>query len=215
MANDENAYLDDEEYPEPIIIKGISVHPQLLESRPTQRCNYLDCGSACCRNGVYIDVDQSNLILEHAEEIKPFLRPETRDERTWFDGVYDIDSDYPSGRGQGTNVVSHPTHSTGSACVFLREDLKCGLQVASTGLGRSPWHFKPYYCALHPLTVWDKWLLMEEELEHLGGTCLVPGDVSPLYTVFADEIRLHLGDDGYAELVQYARAQDFAEETAS
>ena len=200
-------YDDDDEYPEPICIKGIPVHPQLLESQAVQRCDYQSCGSTCCRNGVYIDVDQSNMILEHQEAIKPFLRAEAQNPADWFDGIYDIDSDYPSGRGQGTNVISNPNHKTGSACIFLRADLKCGLQAASMELGYAPWHFKPYHCALHPLTVWEKWLLVEEELEHLGGTCLVEGPNVPLYEVFAEEIKLHLGEDGFNTLAALATAQ--------
>lgn len=206
MATHTEAEYDDD-YPAPIRIKGIPVHPQLLESHPAQRCDYLACSATCCRNGVYIDVEQSQHILEHAEAIRPFLRAEAQSPAGWFDGIYDIDSDYPSGRGQGTNVIPHAHHIAGHACIFLRDDLKCGLQAASIGLGFKSWHFKPYYCALHPLTVWEGWLLMEDELEHLGGTCLVPGVMTPVYEVFEEEIKLHLGEEGYAELIAIALAQ--------
>ena len=167
-------YDDDDEYPEPIYIKGIPVHPQLLESQAVQRCDYRSCGSTCCRNGVYIDVDQSNMILAHQEAIKPFLRAEAQNPADWFDGIYDIDSDYPSGRGQGTNVIPHLNHKTGSACIFLRADLKCGLQTASMELGYAPWHFKPYHCALKTLVENDttKIVLNLHEVEYMSSAGL-------------------------------------------
>jgi len=52
----------------------------------------------------------------------------------------------------------------------------------------------------------EGWLLMEDESEMVlaGGSCQRPGPNTPLYILFADELTLHLGTDGYAQLLEMA-----------
>jgi hypothetical protein len=137
------------------------------------------------------------------------LPEERRDTNTWFDEVVEPDHDHPAGgQTMSTNVLDDPTHPSGSCCVFLRPDRKCALQAAGLAAGEHPWRFKPFYCALHPLVFDQQVLQLAEESEMYleGGSCNRPalGDAIPLYRLFDMEMKLVLGDEGYAVLEQVA-----------
>lgn len=196
---------------ESLTINGKQVDRKLLEARPTQRCTTSDCQSWCCTGGVWVDLGEKEKILTHAEMIKPHLPADRRDESQWFDGQFDDDPDYPSGRGEGTQVVQDAAHPAGQTCVFLRpEDRYCALQVASIANGQHPWSLKPYYCALHPITITRNCVQLDDDNEIYieGGHCQRANSIAvPLYVTFEGELRLALGDDGYDELKRAAREQ--------
>ncbi len=190
---------------EPLIINGTAVDRRLLEARSIRRCQLDECQSHCCGGGVYISVEQVADILAHAEQIKPHLPEARRDATQWFDGLVVPDEDHPAGgQTMSTNVLDDPTHPSGTCCVFLRPDRKCALQATGLAAGEHPWRFKPFYCALHPL-VFDKHILMlaeESEMYLEGGSCNRPAreDTIPLYRLFDMEMKLVLGEAGYAVL---------------
>jgi len=190
---------------EPLLIDGAAVHPQLLETRPIRRCRLDECQAHCCGWGVSINVKQAEDILAHQELIVPHLPSDRRDPERWFDGVLEPEHDHPDGGMlTSTVVVEEPTHPTGHNCVFLRPDRKCALQVASIAAGEHPWRFKPFYCALHPIT-FDQCVvkLCEENPLYIeGGSCNRPEPEAliPVYKLFAMEMKLALGEAGYAEL---------------
>ena len=193
---------------EPLRINGKRVDRKLLEARPVQRCQTAECQSWCCTGGVWVDLWEKEKVLANAELIKPHLPPDRRDESLWFDGEQDDHLDFPSGRGEGTSVVEDPTHRAGQTCLFLRpEDRYCALQVASLANGQHPWSLKPLYCALHPLTMEDSFVQLDDanEIYVEGGHCQRPSaEFVPLYVLFESELRLVLGDEGYEVLKQLA-----------
>ncbi len=70
--------------------------------------------------------------------------------------------------------------------------------------GGHPWRFKPFYCALHPIT-FDAGIVVLAEGNELyvdGGSCNRPnaGALIPVYKLFEMEMKLALGETGYAEL---------------
>lgn len=192
-----------------IVANGISVERKLLESRPVRRCELRECQAHCCSCGVYLSVEDANKVLANKDAVLPHLPPERHDSEKWFDWNLEPDHDHPAGGIlASTNVAPDPTHPAGSTCVFLRPDRKCALQVASIAAGQSPWHLKPFYCALYPLVFHQHQLILDDEnLVYLeGGTCMRPcaGETIPLYRLFEMEMKLALGDAGYQEFVNQA-----------
>jgi Zn-finger nucleic acid-binding protein len=184
------------------------VERKLTEPYATQRCHIPECQAWCCTGGVWIDLGERDRILAHAEQIKPFMRPERQDERLWFDGERDESLDYPTGVGTGTSVVKDETHPVGNTCIFLRpEDRYCAIQSSSMAKGDNPWALKPFYCILHPITMDGKKIQLDDDNEIYieGGSCQRPSDVArPLIDTFDAELQFVLGVDAYAELKRQA-----------
>jgi hypothetical protein len=102
-------------------------------------------------------------------------------------------------------VVEHHRHYGGTACVFLRSDHKCALQVASQASGHHPWHWKPFYCILHPLDLDEEGRITLDETDLMldePGSCLRPATENiPLLVTFEEELRYFLGDEEYEKLI--------------
>lgn len=190
---------------DPLIINGFTIDPQLFEARPLRRCELVECQAHCCGGGVAINLTQVEDILAHKELIFPHLPADRHDFETWFDGPLEPELDLPSGGMlTGTRVIPDPTHPAGTTCIFLRPDRKCALQAAGIAAGEHPWRFKPFYCALHPLT-FDKHTLMldhENEIYIDGGSCnrATDGQAVELYKLFDWEMKLAVGEEGYETL---------------
>jgi hypothetical protein len=188
-----------------LIVNGMAVEARLLEAKPMRHCRLEECQAHCCGGGVSISTQQAEDILAHAELIQPYLPPDRRDPLRWFDWVLEPEHDHPAGGTlTNTTVVADPTHPMGANCIFLRPDRKCGLQAASIAAGEHPWRFKPFYCALHPIT-FDQCVvkLSEENPMYLeGGSCNRPDPAAliPVYQLFEAEMKLALGEVGYAEM---------------
>jgi len=201
---------------QPVVIKGIEIHPKLLALRPVKRCELARCQGGCCADGVWVDVAEVAEIRSHAALIQPLLPEARRDPATWFDATeHDDDPSFPSGRYTGTTTVEDPTHPSGTTCVFLRPGTRfCALQSAGLEHGMGAWRLKPHYCCLFPLVdeVEDddgnllprRRLTLDDEnsLFERGGGCEQAGDApgEPAFQVHAEEIVLALGLDGYHEL---------------
>ena len=187
-------------------IRGVEkrVNPRLHQSEPMRRCTLGECRAACCLHGVWIDRLEAQDILANAARIAPHLPPENRDPADWLDGSEEPDEHSLSGYTVHSTVLPAPDHYGETACIFLRTDHKCALQVAADAEGLHPWRFKPFYCILHPLdldeqgriTLDETALMLEEE-----GSCLRPAETPiPLLETFAPELRYLLGEKGYARL---------------
>ncbi len=190
---------------EPLIINGLAVDRGVLEARPIRHCRLEECQAHCCGGGVSISTQQAEDILAHAELIQPHLPPDRRDPRTWFDWILEPETDHPNGGAlTNTTVVEDSTHPMGANCIFLRLDRKCGLQAAGIAAGEHPWRWKPFYCALHPITFDEGIVVLAEgnELYVDGGSCNRPDPAAliPVYKLFEAEVKLALGEAGYAEL---------------
>ncbi len=197
--------MTNEESGESLIVNGVPVDTELLTARPMRHCRVEECQAHCCGGGVSISTQQAEDILAHAELIQPHLPPDRRDPLKWFDWVLEPEHDHPNG-GMLTNttVVEDPTHPMGTSCVFLRPDRRCGLQAAGIAVGEHPWRFKPFYCALHPITFDGCVVKLCEEnpLYVEGGSCNRPDPEArvPVFRLFEAEMKLALGETGYAEL---------------
>jgi hypothetical protein len=170
----------------------------MLMREAMQRCVLSECKGACCLHGVWIDLAEHALILAHAQEIAACMPETLRDPQVWFDGRGESDPFARSGEVVHSNVLPDRAHYGGTACVFMREDAKCALQVASQAAGLHPWQWKPFYCVLHPLDLDEEGRItldVAEELLAEEGSCLRPAPAPiPLVETFAEEIEYLLGN---------------------
>lgn len=173
------------------------LNPRLLRAEPMQRCRLHECRGACCLHGVWVDLAEQADLLAHAELIAPHLPPALRDPAAWFSGPPEADEFSPSGQVVHTTVLPDSAHYGGTACIFLREDYKCALQVAGECAGFHPWRFKPFYCVLHPLDLDEEGRITLDETPALlseEGSCLRPAAENiPLTETFAPELEYLLG----------------------
>jgi hypothetical protein len=60
-------------------------------------------------------------------------------------------------------VDGYPSHFNETACVFLFEDGRCGLQQLSIQDGKHPWYYKPFTCWLQPIKISDSTIRLYDE----------------------------------------------------
>jgi hypothetical protein len=158
---------------------------------------------------VWIDEEEAKEILANSEMIAPFMRSGYEDPAIWFDGRQDEDPFTKSQKVLHSNVIPDEKHYGGTVCVFSRTDHKCALQVASEAAGQHPWHWKPFYCILHPLDLDEEGRITLDHTELLldePGSCLRPADNKiPLIETFEEELRYFLGDEEYEDLLRSVR----------
>jgi len=175
-----------------------------------QRCCLAVCRAACCLYGVWLDQAEWAEIRDHAALIIPHMPDGWDKPDLWVDGREDADEYVPSGKVVHSRVLPARHHYGGSACVFLRTDYKCALQVAGQTAGMHPWRFKPFYCVLHPLDLDEQGRITLDETEALlaePGSCLRPaGRLIPLLKTFEPELSYLLGDKRYQVLASYGPA---------
>lgn len=169
-----------------------------------RRCTLGECHAACCLYGVWIDKNEAHDILSHASEIAPHLEEENRDPDDWFDGREEPDEHAISGWTVHSTVLPDPAHYGETACIFLRKDHLCALQVAANANGLHPWRYKPFYCILHPLDLDEQGRITLDETAVLldePGSCLRPAaQPIPLIETFKEELRYLLGATAYRRL---------------
>ncbi len=181
------------------------VNPRLSDSESIQRCGFPACRAACCVYGTWIDAHEIADIQAHAALIQPLLPSDRHDPALWFGEERESDRHALSGTVLHTTVLDAPAHYGGSACIFMRPDYKCALQVAGEANGMHPWRFKPFYCILHPLDL-DKHGRITLDETHLlvdePASCLRLGkqEIS-LTTFFEEELRYLLGENVYEKFV--------------
>lgn len=178
---------------------------RMYQKEPIQRCELHACGGACCLYGVWVGLEERDKIIENWEGISPFMLEENRDVKTWFQDKLDQDQNFEGGTVVHTRIVPNASHYGRTACVFLAEESKCALQVASEHLGKHRWFFKPFYCILHPLdldkngmiTLDEKDLLLAEE-----ASCLRPAiEKNSLLHIFEEELSYLLGSEEYQKIL--------------
>ena len=187
------------------------INPRLLCSEPMRRCALGECRAACCLYGVWIDRMESQDILENAAIIAPHLEPENSDPADWFDGREEPDEHSITGSTVHSTVLPDPEHYGETACIFLRKDHLCALQVAANANGLHPWRFKPFYCILHPLDLDEQGRITLDETELMlsePGSCLRPAKQPiPLIETFESELRYLLGEKGFQRLQEEIRTR--------
>ena len=168
----------------------LRVSPSLREERFAAGCDTRRCVGRCCRSGVWLDPEERDRVLAHADRVRAAMDPgQPRDARRWFSRRVIADSDFPSGRAVHTRV-------RGGRCVFLDGAGRCVLQKASPeGVA-----LKPFFCTAFPVT--DGVLTLDDKDFRAGQPCCDSTEGGPL-TVFeacAMELTHVLGEEGLAAL---------------
>jgi hypothetical protein len=126
--------------------------------RKLARCSLSTCRGTCCYDGASVDEDTANLVQQLSSERAADFRamglslPEAVIVKSQWHGV--------TGKKTATRpfpfrslVPDYPSHFNETACVFLLDDGRCGLQVLSEQDGKHPWYYKPFTCWLQPIKI--------------------------------------------------------------
>ena len=172
----------------------LRVDPSMLEARFAAGCDTGRCRGACCRSGVWLDLEDRDRVLGNAGLVRAAMdRGQPRDPRRWFSRRVAADPDFPSGRAVHTRVKD-------GRCVFLNGEGRCVLQKAS--LARPGLHLKPFFCTAFPVTIAHGVLMLDDEDYRAGQPCCAAKKDGPL-TVFDTcgmELRHVLGAAGVSRL---------------
>jgi hypothetical protein len=114
----------------------------------------------------------------------------------WFEAP-EKDEDFESGVAVGTNLVN-------GKCSFLDKHGLCALQKLANLEGEHKWKYKPIYCILFPLTVYEGSLTIDDEHIDRLKTCNKNiQDETTIFEACKEELQYFFGEQGYMELEEY------------
>lgn len=194
---------------EPLIVRGHFVDELIFTQGFVEYCDISKCSGGCCHSGVYADLGERERILAHAEKIAAVMYPsQPKSPEAWFDGEVIDDTDFPSGKAEGTATHSRNGGLSGfdEGCVFLDDRHFCSLQVAAADAGLHRWAWKPDYCILFPITVVEKVITYDdshsEDLHHCGPKG-ISGYVRSVFEAMTEELTYFLGAEEFQRLHDY------------
>jgi Protein of unknown function (DUF3109) len=154
------------------------------------------CESKCCSSGVWTDVSEQRVIMEHKESIKKYMdETQTQDDTVWFDPDMIDDADFVSGKAIGTQTFN-------DKCVFLLKDGRCSVQLFSKEELGDAWKIKPFYCIAFPICVAEGVLTFDDYQQGCAQCCSVVdnAELSMVESCKAELVYV-LGAEGYLQLV--------------
>jgi hypothetical protein len=128
--------------------------------RKITRCSLSTCRGMCCYGGVKVDDETAavlqQLAIERASDFRDMglSLPELVVESTEWRGVAGNITALKPFPFQEL-VSEYPKHFDQTACVFLLDDSRCGLQVLGELDGKHPWYYKPFSCWLLPIKIYN------------------------------------------------------------
>jgi len=175
-------------------IKGLKIDPAIFTFNFGCRC-----GGECCYYGVYTDLKEHDLIMSIKDKVIPLMDgSQTTEISKWFEPPEE-DSDFDSGVAVGTELYNNK-------CVFLDKDGLCTLQKLANSEGAHKWKYKPLYCVLFPLTVYEGALTIDyEHIDRLKTCNKTPSGQLSIYEACTEELKHLFGEDGFAELETYRK----------
>lgn len=181
------------------IIKGLKIDPAIFTFPFVPGCNISLCSGECCWYGVYVDLKEMELILENKEIIKQYMdETQTKDESKWFEDI-EKDDDFESGYCAGTQIYNNK-------CVFLDKNGFCSLQKAAMDRNEYRWKYKPIYCVIFPLTIYNGTLTIDDEhIERLHYCSKLRHQTSTVFDATKAELIHLLGEEGYQQLLHYRK----------
>jgi hypothetical protein len=144
-----------------------SIDPAEFQRKLT-RCSLPRCRGMCCYDGASVDNDTGaaiqDLATTRASEFASMglNLPQTVIVNAEWNGVVGTKTatkPFP----YRSLVDGYPEHFNETACVFLLEDGRCGLQILSEGDGKNPWYYKPFTCWLQPIKLTDSAIRLYDE----------------------------------------------------
>lgn len=173
-------------------INGVKIDPQIFTFSFSCKCS-----GECCYYGVYTDLKEHEMIMSLKDKLIPlFDETQVKDTEEWFEAP-EKDEDFESGMAVGTEVIN-------GKCAFLDKQGLCTLQKLANNEGAYKWKYKPLYCILFPLTIYENALTIDDEHIHRLKTCNHnPSAERTIYDSCREELKHFFGEDGFKELEQY------------
>lgn len=175
-----------------LYIKGIKIDPNIFTFKFGCRCN-----GECCHYGVYTDLKEYEHILAIKDKIIPLMdETQSKNISDWFEPAEE-DDDFESGVAVGTEIVN-------DKCAFLDKNGLCVLQRLALDEGEHQWKYKPIYCVLFPLTIYQNTLTIDDEhIDRLSYCNKFPISDSSIFDACREELEFFFGAEGFKELLQY------------
>jgi len=175
-------------------INGIKIDPQIFTFSFSCSCN-----GECCYYGVYTDLKEHDLILSIKDKIKANMdESQTTDVTKWFEPP-EKDEDFESGVAVGTETYNNK-------CAFLDKNGLCTLQKIANNEGEHKWKYKPLYCILFPLTIFEGALTVDDDhINRLKICNKFPSVQTTLFEACQEELKYFFGEEGFAELDEYRK----------
>ena len=173
-------------------INGLKIDPQLFTFKFGCRCN-----GECCYYGVYTDKAEHETILSLKDKLIPLMDDtQSKVVSEWFEEPVP-DDDFDSGIAVGTQVIN-------GKCTFLDKNGLCVIQSLAINEGKHPWDYKPLYCYLFPVTIFEKTLTLDDDhIDRLKQFNRSNENGTNIIDACKDELTRFLGDEGYTKLLQY------------
>ena len=173
-------------------INGLKIDPQLFTFKFGCRCN-----GECCYYGVYTDKAEHETILTLKDKLIPLMdETQSKNISEWFEEPQE-DDDFDSGIAVGTQVIN-------GKCTFLDKNGLCVIQALAINEGKHPWDYKPLYCYLFPVTIFEKTLTLDDDhINRLKQCNRSNENGANIIEACKDELIRFLGDEGYNQLIQY------------
>ncbi len=185
-------------------VNGLYIDPKIFTFK--FKCK---CTGECCHYGVYTDLKEHDQIMELKDRVMGlFDETQSKDVRKWFEPP-EKDEDFESGVAVGTEVIN-------SKCTFLDKYGLCTLQRLANLDGVDKWEYKPMYCILFPLTIYENTLTIDDEHIDRLKTCNIEpvGDTS-IFEACKEELQYFFGEKDFQNLLkikeQYLKALDSGE----
>jgi len=178
-------------------INDIFIDPIIFTQRFVKACDICTCSGECCYYGVYTDKSDYEKILSVKEKVIKYMdESQTEDVEKWFEEP-EQDNDFPSGFAIGTEVYN-------GKCVFLDKQGFCTLQKMAITEKEFKWKYKPLYCILFPLVIFEGVLTVDDEhLADMHYCSKIQNQVSTVFECCKEELRYLLGEKGFEELEDY------------
>lgn len=175
-----------------IEIKGLRIDPKIFTFKFGCKCT-----GECCLYGVYTDLNESKKILSIKNRLIPLLdESQVKDAGKWFEAT-EKDDDFESGIAVGTEIHNHK-------CTFLDKEGLCSLQKLAIKEGEYKWKYKPQFCILFPLTVFEGALTIDDEhIDRLKTCNKNPMPATTIYEACVEELRHFFGEENFKILENY------------
>lgn len=178
-------------------INGYLIDPRIFTQSFVKCCDVNKCSGECCYYGVYTDkYEADNLLSMKKKIIAAMDDSQTKDVSKWFEEPEE-DEDFDSGIAVGTDLYNRK-------CVFLDKEGYCTLQKMAVDEGEFKWKYKPLYCILFPLVIYNGAITIDDEhLERMHYCNLKQNQKSTIFEACKEELEFLLEKEGMEELGKY------------
>jgi len=178
-------------------INGYFIDPLIFTQKFVKHCDIKICSGECCHYGVYTDLKEYEKIMSIKDRIITSMdATQTKNPDLWFE-EQEPDDDFPSGIAVGTEVHN-------GKCVFLDKQGFCTLQKIAFEDGEFKWKYKPIYCILFPLVIFEGAITVDDEhLDRMHYCSIAKNQISTVFECCKNELLYILGEKGFQELEEY------------